>query len=117
MKDKEEILNTNIEFYRHWNAPALKEEIVSLNIAFQALEKMLWKMKAEKDLAYAKGKADGADKMFLEIAKLAEPDERQFGAGCLNTHLDEIHKIRADLKQTLSKGENNENNKTRKIRN
>lgn len=38
------------------------------------------------------------DKMFLEIAKLAEPDDRQPSAGDLHTNMDEIHKIRSKIK-------------------
>lgn len=44
---KEEIPNTDIEFYRYWNAPALKEEIVRLNKFIEVFEPMLWEMKAE----------------------------------------------------------------------
>jgi hypothetical protein len=37
------------------------------------------------------------DDMFLEICKLAEPDERQPSAGDLNTHINNIHDIRVKL--------------------
>lgn len=37
------------------------------------------------------------DDMFLEICKLAEPDERQPSAGDLNTNMDNIHDIRVKL--------------------
>lgn len=40
---------------------------------------------------------EALDDMFSEICKLAEPDERQPGAGDLNTHLDNIFDIRKEL--------------------
>lgn len=49
------------------------------------------------------------DDMFLEIAKLAEPDERQASAGDLHTNMDNIHKIRVALKPK-SGGKNEQNN-------
>lgn len=32
-------------------------------------------------------------RIWGELCDIAEPDERQFGAGDLNTHLDDVHKI------------------------
>lgn len=46
---------------------------------------------------YEQGKKDGVNMMFAKIAELAEPDERQFGAGDLNTNLDYIHEIRENI--------------------
>lgn len=39
----------------------------------------------------------GMNDLFLKIAGLAEPDERQPGAGELHTNLDDIYKIVASL--------------------
>jgi len=61
-------------------SPQLTEEIVKLI-----------------DQAYQQGAKDKVEEVrreiWGEIVKLAEPDERQFGAGDLNTHLDVIHDI------------------------
>jgi hypothetical protein len=47
--------------------------------------------------AYAQGAKDKVEEVRGEIGgeivKLAEPDEKQFGAGDLNTHLDVIYNI------------------------
>lgn len=42
--------------------------------------------------------------MFLEIAKLAEPDERQPSAGDLKTNMDNIWEIKKKLEQALLNG-------------
>lgn len=43
------------------------------------------------------------DDMFLEICKLAEPDERQPSAGDLHTNMDDIHSIRTMLLTSFKK--------------
>jgi hypothetical protein len=49
------------------------------------------------DQAYQLGAKDKVEEVrgeiWGEIVKLAEPDEKQFGAGDLNTHLDVIYNI------------------------
>ena len=65
--------------------------------------------KKELATAHAVGRAEGykrgLDDMFIEIAHLAEPDERQFNAGDLKTNMDFIHEIRTKLDSADSTGE------------
>lgn len=52
----------------------------------------------EKEIADSYNKALGD--MFIKIAELAEPDERQPSAGDLHTNMDNIHEIRQSLSLT-----------------
>lgn len=49
--------------------------------------------------ATSKAREEALDDMFLEIAKLAVPDERQPSAGDLHINMDDIHEIRKSLKR------------------
>jgi hypothetical protein len=49
--------------------------------------------------ATSKAREEALDDMFLEIAKLAVPDERQPSAGDLHVNMDDIHEIRKSLKK------------------
>lgn len=40
-----------------------------------------------------KARKKALNEMFMEIVELAEPDERQFSAGDLNTNMDDIYAI------------------------
>lgn len=47
--------------------------------------------------SHQQGYKEGLDDMFLEIAELAEPDERQPSAGDLHTNMDDIYEIKKKL--------------------
>jgi hypothetical protein len=55
-------------------------------------------LRQEIEAAVEKERERCLDDMFLEIAKLAEPDERQPSAGDLHTNMDEIYIIRDKIK-------------------
>lgn len=77
-------LATDVEDYKKYNISLFEDLIESESLA---------RSKVDRLDSYV----EALDDMFLEIAKLADPDEGQFNPGNLETNMDDIHEIRIRL--------------------